>query len=350
MSGYAGGGGVQLMVRIVVEPRGTAPIGGASKGPLTIVIVSFTAPRRALKLSNCIELHVVLTMAHIIAIELETERVLLSGINPQSQGFVFTDKLQFLTDPIHLEKQERDDIAHLRDVYGIAIYNEDKVRNELPPDSPHKANMKVIRDAMKIIKKNTCVLFKKRSGEKDNAEVRNELNEGSKGSVSFSLKVANQPHWIGLVASGVSESGLHYGLRYDTDGNLRHISARLSENVRDKREQAPCTEIDTVGFSHDHYEVRSVGYHAVLVTTDFNDQFPKALRPDFDNYGTPYDYLSIMRYGKNAFAKPGTITLETLDPDYQDLIGKAKLPSKNDYKKICRIYNCNHCNGKKMKH
>ncbi|RCN46572.1 hypothetical protein ANCCAN_07432 [Ancylostoma caninum] len=50
-----------------------------------------------------------------------------------------------------------------------------------------------------------------------------------------------------------------------------------------------------------------------------------------------------MHYGKTAFAKDNTITIETLDKEYQDIIGNQELPSKNDYRKICLMYGCQKC-------
>ncbi|RCN46576.1 hypothetical protein ANCCAN_07436 [Ancylostoma caninum] len=95
-----------------------------------------------------------------------------------------------------------------------------------------------------------------------------------------------------------------------------------------------------------------------------------------------------MHYKKDAFAKPGTITMETLDKRYQvefsrlsfhqtfirickmygsglyetfrmhrdilnmlkDIIGNQEKPSKLDYKKICTKYKCDICMGEKMKY
>ncbi|KIH49170.1 astacin, partial [Ancylostoma duodenale] len=81
----------------------------------------------------------------------------------------------------------------------------------------------------------------------------------------------------------------------------------------------------------------------------YENQFAlTSLEPD--PYGIPYDYYSIMHLWKDAFAKPDTITIETLDKMYQDIIGKQKKPSKWDYKRICYMYRCDVCMGEKMEH
>ncbi|RCN46571.1 astacin, partial [Ancylostoma caninum] len=85
--------------------------------------------------------------------------------------------------------------------------------------------------------------------------------------------------------------------------------------------------------------------HKENVKSGYESQFVKVGSNYASTYGTPYDYLSIMHYGKSVFAKPGTISMETVDPKYQDIIGTAKKPTKNDYKKICSIYNCRYCPG-----
>jgi len=44
-----------------------------------------------------------------------------------------------------------------------------------------------------------------------------------------------------------------------------------------------------------------------------------------DSYGHPYDYLSITHYPEDAFTKSkGYLTIETIDPQYQLVIGNAK--------------------------
>jgi hypothetical protein len=48
-----------------------------------------------------------------------------------------------------------------------------------------------------------------------------------------------------------------------------------------------------------------------------------------------------MHYSKDAFsANPGEVTMETKNPEYQDIIGKVLDASPSDYIKICSIYKC----------
>ncbi|KAK6726490.1 hypothetical protein RB195_004675 [Necator americanus] len=203
------------------------------------------------------------------------------------------------------------------------------MRNALPPKSPLKWNnlrkedkkfivpytitgsysseeINVIYDAMKSIDRNTCIRFRPRSSEaeEDYVDIQNGLGEGGTGSICPSRC-----------------------MKYDVViHELLHVLGLWHEHMREDRDQY-------------------VKVHNENIKDGYQNQFGKILPSDAYTYGVPYDYLSIMHYEKNAFAKPGTITLETLDGKYQDLIGKQKEPSKNDYKKICHIYECSTCYG-----
>jgi len=58
-----------------------------------------------------------------------------------------------------------------------------------------------------------------------------------------------------------------------------------------------------------------------------------------DSLGEPYDYRSIMHYGKNAFGG-SKITIETIDPDYQNIIGSRAGFSRSDVTQLNKLYKC----------
>ncbi|EPB77897.1 astacin [Ancylostoma ceylanicum] len=170
----------------------------------------------------------------------------------------------------------------------------------------------MIKDAMKKLSQNTCLRFKPRTDEDDYVEITNEKNSGC---MEPRIVMHELMHTTGL---------WHEHSREDRD---QYIKVHL-ENV-----EGGCQK-------HDHEViVARDGYGG----EDYSAQFEKVDSMDASTYGVPYDYKSIMHYAKDFFAKPGTITMETIDPAYQDIIGTVEEPSKNDYKKICSIYNCEYC-------
>ncbi|XP_012939851.1 high choriolytic enzyme 1 [Aplysia californica] len=58
------------------------------------------------------------------------------------------------------------------------------------------------------------------------------------------------------------------------------------------------------------------------------------------NMGIPYDYSSIMHYGKKAFTMNGGLTIQTVNPKYQNVIGNRHNLSFRDIKSVNIMYNC----------
>ncbi|KAK6726495.1 hypothetical protein RB195_004678 [Necator americanus] len=130
----------------------------------------------------------------------------------------------------------------------------------------------VIYDAMKTIDKNTCIRFKHRTSEEDYVDIQNSIGEGRTNNIY-------PPRCI----------------KYDVViHEMLHVLGLWHEHMRNDRD-------------------KYVKVHEENVLEGYQNQFGKLLSTDAYTYGVPYDYLSIMHYEKNAFAKPGTITLETLD-------------------------------------
>jgi UDP-N-acetylglucosamine transferase subunit ALG13 len=64
-----------------------------------------------------------------------------------------------------------------------------------------------------------------------------------------------------------------------------------------------------------------------------------------NTYNTPYDYYSIMHYGKTAFSQNNRLTIIPKDQRFLDVIGNQQKGSANDWKKVNTIYDCSGATG-----
>ncbi|KAK6726732.1 hypothetical protein RB195_004821 [Necator americanus] len=177
---------------------------------------------------------------------------------------------------------------------------------------------RTIAVAMRRIEDNTCIRFKIRENEWNYVTILNQATRGCFATVGRMrgrslLMLEHNDERSCLVTKVV----LH---------ELMHVVGLWHEHQRYDRDN----------YVKVHYENIEKGYWS---------QFKKLLPYKATTYNVPYDYKSIMHYGKTSFAKPGTISMETLDPSYQDVIGKQRDASPNDYRKICEIYQCKKCMG-----
>ncbi|KAL9972526.1 hypothetical protein ACROYT_G018849 [Oculina patagonica] len=77
-----------------------------------------------------------------------------------------------------------------------------------------------------------------------------------------------------------------------------------------------------------------------------SDQFKKYNQGSVDTLKVKYDYMSIMHYGKDYFAKLDSerkhylMTIKTKDPKYQNLIGQRRYPTPSDILMMNTMYGC----------
>ena len=97
-----------------------------------------------------------------------------------------------------------------------------------------------------------------------------------------------------------------------------------------------------IGLEHEQCRTDRENYVNIHYNNiDPNFTRPFDIRQNISSFGVPYDYRSLMHYGKDDFAiEPGLITIETLDPDYQDVIGAGKRLTNLDLLTIDRMYGC----------
>uniref|UniRef100_A0A8C6TUW6 Metalloendopeptidase n=1 Tax=Neogobius melanostomus TaxID=47308 RepID=A0A8C6TUW6_9GOBI len=92
-----------------------------------------------------------------------------------------------------------------------------------------------------------------------------------------------------------------------------------------------------LGFIHEHNRSDRDKYVRINWGNIHQDKAYNFNKAESDNLNTPYDYNSIMHYGRTAFGKSG---METIIPLSQADIGQRQGMSKWDIKRINLLYSC----------
>uniref|UniRef100_A0AC35FMV6 Metalloendopeptidase n=1 Tax=Panagrolaimus sp. PS1159 TaxID=55785 RepID=A0AC35FMV6_9BILA len=175
----------------------------------------------------------------------------------------------------------------------------------------------IIQTAMKAIENNTCLRFQKRKNEKDYLDLQNERNQGCYTTVGRQ----SGKNVVMLEANALATCVEHDIVVHE----LMHTLGLWHEHMRADRDK----------FIKVHYENIETAYYS---------QFEKVPPSEATTYNITYDYRSVMHYAKDAFGKSSSVvTMETLDPKFQNVIGKVTDPAPSDYYKICSIYQCQRC-------
>ncbi|KAG5668447.1 hypothetical protein PVAND_016387 [Polypedilum vanderplanki] len=77
------------------------------------------------------------------------------------------------------------------------------------------------------------------------------------------------------------------------------------------------------------------------INTAERHNFERVDARKYSNFGTPYDYNSVMHYNPKAFSKNGKETIVPKDPQYRDKIGQRRGLSTGDVQRINNMYSCN---------
>lgn len=98
-----------------------------------------------------------------------------------------------------------------------------------------------------------------------------------------------------------------------------------------------------IGFNHE--QSRNDRDRFVRIRTENIPQpvlfnFQKLPTSQVTNLGVRYDYRSVMHYGARDFSTNGQITVETLDANFQNIIGRAPGLSFRDIRLANAMYNC----------
>ncbi|KAM3873290.1 meprin A subunit beta-like [Diretmus argenteus] len=76
------------------------------------------------------------------------------------------------------------------------------------------------------------------------------------------------------------------------------------------------------------------------ISDEYKSNFKKFPSSAVTTFDAPYDYASVMHYGKTEFSKNLGLTIGTKTPEYQDVIGQRMEMSITDVFKLNRRYEC----------
>uniref|UniRef100_A0A3Q3FVY3 Metalloendopeptidase n=1 Tax=Kryptolebias marmoratus TaxID=37003 RepID=A0A3Q3FVY3_KRYMA len=101
--------------------------------------------------------------------------------------------------------------------------------------------------------------------------------------------------------------------------------------------------LHALGFHHEQSRYDRDDYVKIVL-----DNILKGHEYNFDTigsensttHGVPYDYWSVMHYGKYAFSNGNGSTVITIDPKYQDVIGQKLGMSPRDVQELNLLYKC----------
>merc|ERR1711962_766461 len=103
-----------------------------------------------------------------------------------------------------------------------------------------------------------------------------------------------------------------------------------------------------IGVQHTHSRPDRDTYVTIIeeniqanATFNATDNFEKLDEEEYNTFGLPYDYLSVMHYSDSLFSNGKGKTILTHDSSMQDVIGRAQGVSDGDIELVKRMYKCN---------
>ncbi|CAG5133960.1 unnamed protein product, partial [Candidula unifasciata] len=93
-----------------------------------------------------------------------------------------------------------------------------------------------------------------------------------------------------------------------------------------------------IGFFHEQNRPDRDQF-VTIIMENVENEYNYKISYEIDTYGVPYDYKSLMHYSGDG--KNGKIAIQTKDPSFQNIIGKANGLSFNDIKLANLMYRCN---------
>ncbi|XP_041843204.1 meprin A subunit beta-like [Melanotaenia boesemani] len=135
------------------------------------------------------------------------------------------------------------------------------------------------------------------------------------------------------------------------DGCFSYIG-RVQTNGQQLSIGIGCDTISTVeheflhalGFYHEQSRYDRDDYVTIVFSNILKGKesnFQKFSSEVSTTHGVPYDYWSVMHYGKNGFSNGNGLTIITKDPKFQDVIGQQMEMSNSDVTELNLLYQCN---------
>ncbi|XP_035991089.1 meprin A subunit beta isoform X3 [Fundulus heteroclitus] len=102
--------------------------------------------------------------------------------------------------------------------------------------------------------------------------------------------------------------------------------------------------LHALGFFHEQSRYDRDKYVTIIsenIKKGQEKEFVNMSREESTTHGVPYDYWSVMHYGKNAGSTGAGPTIITKDPKFQDVIGQTLGMSPSDVLELNLLYKCN---------
>nr|XP_053627432.1 protein SpAN-like [Cherax quadricarinatus] len=171
--------------------------------------------------------------------------------------------------------------------------------------------------------------------------------------VNVTAILAGQKHWMDNTCikftqvTNTNQPCLKY---YYGSGCWSYIG-RLTTNGQDVSIGKGCDTLGTVvhetghaiGFFHEQSRPDRDGYVNIIfsnIDSNMAFNFLKYNTTDINDYGVLYDYSSVMHYGSLYFSTNGNLTISTIYPFAQTIIGQRTGLSHRDKLLANRMYNC----------
>ncbi|XP_050418433.1 zinc metalloproteinase nas-14 [Patella vulgata] len=198
----------------------------------------------------------------------------------------------------------------VRETYGGLLWPDSIIPYTLASNTFSYSQERYIEEAIDEWEKYTCIKFRK----VNNNEQRKIVFQNGNGCWSYiGMKRGYATQFINLAP------------------NCRYTSVILHEIGH------------AIGFFHEHTRPDRDEFVYILeqnLQSSMMYNFKKYTWSSINSHGVPYDYTSIMHYGKRAFSKNGGVTVATKDSSYQNRIGSYQHLSFRDIKTANSMYEC----------